>query len=118
MWQIRQRWDFLSYRKMSECLLIDRRTLSKLDHRHPDGSLELETLDRIYGTLICRRAHHFTPAEAERERLLLVESRMRVLMCQVEFDAMGWEMDPSAVRPLTRRDGKDPASGEGRDRPT
>ena len=71
VWKIQKRWRLLSFRQLSECLHIDRRTLSKLDHHHPDGTLTLETLDRIY----------FTPEEAKEEYRRLVDSRIRILMC-------------------------------------
>lgn len=44
VWQIQKRWGLLSFRQLSACLYIDRRTLSKLDRHHPDGTLTLETL--------------------------------------------------------------------------
>ena len=81
VWQIQKRWRLLSFRRMSECLHIDRRTLSKLDHRHPDGTLTLETLDRIYATFIHLCPVYFTPEEVEEEHRKLADSRIRIMMC-------------------------------------
>ena len=71
----------LSIRQLSTCLQIDRRTLSKLNRRHPDGTLTLETLDRIYATFMHLCPEYFTPEEAEEEYHRLVDSRIRILMC-------------------------------------
>lgn len=79
--QIQRRWELLSWRQLSEVLYIDRRTLSKLDFRHPDGSLTLETLDRIYATLWYLSPLYFTAEEKEEEKRRLAESRMRILLC-------------------------------------
>lgn len=81
VWKIQRRWRLLSFRQLSECLHIDRRTLSKLDHHHPDGTLTLETLDRIYATFMYLCPVYFTPEEAEEEYRRLVNSRIRILMC-------------------------------------
>lgn len=66
---------------MSACLHIDRRTLSKLDRHHPDGTLTLETLDRIYATFIYLCPMYFTREEVDEEYRRLVDSRIRILMC-------------------------------------
>ena len=81
VWKIQKRWRLLSFRQLSECLHIDRRTLSKLDHHHPDGTLTLETLDRIYATFMYLCPVYFTPEEAKEEYRRLVDSRIRILMC-------------------------------------
>lgn len=79
--QIQKRWGLLSFRQLSACLHIDRRTLSKLNRHHPDGTLTLETLDRIYATLLYLYPTYFTREEAEEELHRLVNSRIRILMC-------------------------------------
>lgn len=66
---------------MSACLHIDRRTLSKLDRHHPDDTLTLETLDRIYATFIYLCPMYFTREEVDEEYRRLVDSRIRILMC-------------------------------------
>lgn len=77
--QIQKWWG--AFRQLSACLHIDRRTLSKLDRHHPDGTLTLETLDRIYATLLYLCPTYFTREEAEEELHKLVDSRIRILMC-------------------------------------
>lgn len=79
--EIQKRWGLLSVRQLAECLHIDRRTLSKLDYHHPDGTLTLETLDRIYATFLYLCPSYFIKEEAEEERRRLVDSRIRILMC-------------------------------------
>lgn len=81
VWQIQKRWGLLSFRQLSECLHIDRRTLSKLNHHHPDGTLTLETLDHIYATFMYLCPVYFTPEEVEEEYHRLVNSHIRILMC-------------------------------------
>lgn len=81
VWQIQKRWGLLSFRQLSACLQIDRRTLSKLDHRRPDGTLTLETLDRIYATFMYLCPMYFTREEVDEECRRLKDSRIRILMC-------------------------------------
>ncbi|WP_289006656.1 hypothetical protein [uncultured Parabacteroides sp.] len=81
VWQIQKRWRLLSFRQLSACLYIDRRTLSKLDYHHPDGTLTLEMLDRIYATFIHLCPEYFPQEEVEEERRRLIDSRIRILMC-------------------------------------
>ena len=81
VWQIQKRWGLLSFRQLSACLDIDRRTLSKLDRHHPDGTLTLETLDRIYATLMLLCPVYWAPEEEKAEYQRLVDSRIRILMC-------------------------------------
>lgn len=78
---IRKRWKIFSWRQFAEELHIDRRTLSKLDARHLDDSLMLETLDRIYAALLLLCPVRFTAEEMDEEYSLLVRSRIRILMC-------------------------------------
>lgn len=90
VWQIQKRWRLLSFRQLSACLFIDRRTLSKLDRHHPDGTLTLETLDRIYATFIHLCSEYFPLEEVEEERRRLADSRIRILMCsEVSSQVLG-----------------------------
>ncbi|RHU31130.1 hypothetical protein DXD68_02065 [Parabacteroides sp. TM07-1AC] len=90
VWQIQKRWGLLSFRQLSACLYIDRRTLSKLDRHHPDGTLTLETLDRIYATFIHLCPEYFPLEDVEEERRRLADSRIRILMCsEVSSQVLG-----------------------------
>ena len=90
VWQIQKRWGLLSFRQLSACLYIDRRTLSKLDRHHPDGTLTLETLDRIYATFIHLCPEYFPLEVVEEERRRLADSRIRILMCsEVSSQVLG-----------------------------
>ena len=70
---ILDRWGLSSVRDASVFLGISRHTLSKLSPSHPDGSLRLESLDRVYATF------HFPEKEREPERNELRCSRSRIL---------------------------------------
>ncbi|MBP3517080.1 MAG: hypothetical protein J6K31_01455 [Parabacteroides sp.] len=94
MRQIRKRWGLLSFRQLAACLHIDRRTLSKLDCRHPDGTLTLETLDRIYATLLYLSSFHFPREEVDEEQHRLAHSRIRIVMCS--------EISPEVVEQVGR----------------
>ena len=63
----------------ADLLGINYRTLRKLDPRHPDATLRLETIDRIYATFFFLSGYHFLPQDRDRERLLLQESRFRIV---------------------------------------
>ena len=65
---ILDRWGLSSVRDASVFLGISRHTLSKLSPSHPDGSLRLESLDRVYATFLHLVSFHFP--EKERVRLL------------------------------------------------
>lgn len=73
------RWGLSSVRDASEFLGISRRTLSKLNPSHPDGSLLLESLDRVYATFLHLVPFHFPENEREAERNELRCSRIRIL---------------------------------------
>lgn len=90
--EIQRRWGVGSYRQLSDLIHINRRTLAKLNPKHPDGSLELATLDRIYATFLYLYPFYFAKEEQEEERRLLVESRIRILMCmEVHREVLrGW----------------------------
>lgn len=76
---IMSRWGLSSIREASDFLGINRQTLSKLDPRHPDGTLRLESLDRIYATFLHRVPSQFPKRDWETEREELMRSRWRVL---------------------------------------
>lgn len=78
---ILRRWDLFSFRKLASLTHISRRTLSKLHPRHPDGSLRLTTLARLYATLYHLVGYNFSPEEQEAERRWLMESQMRISTC-------------------------------------
>lgn len=63
----------------ADLLGINYRTLRKLDPRHPDATLRLETIDRIYATFFFLSGYHLLPQDRDRERLLLQESRFRIV---------------------------------------
>ncbi len=78
--QIQIRWKLTSCRRFSKKLHVNARTLSKLNPRHPDGTLRLETLDRIYSILIALLRSEFCEMEKIKEEYrLLVESRIRIM---------------------------------------
>lgn len=78
--EIQIRWKILSYRKFSRKLSMNARTLSKLNPRRPDGTLRLETLDRIYSILIALLRSEFGRLDLVKEEYrLLVESRIRIM---------------------------------------
>lgn len=72
-------WGLSSMREASDLLGVSRNTLSKLDPRHPDGSLRLESLDRIYATFFRLVPYQFPEQEWEIERDELRRSRCRIL---------------------------------------
>lgn len=51
---------------------------SQAEPRHPDGSLTLETVDRIYSTLTALCSLYFGPEEMDDEYRRLADSRMRI----------------------------------------
>lgn len=55
-------------------------TVLKLNWKHPDGSLTIETLDRIYLALIKEAPGLFEGEELSEEYRWLMSSRMRILM--------------------------------------
>ena len=73
---ILDRWGLSSLRDASVFLGISRHTLSKLSPSHPDGSLRLESLDRVFLHLV---SFHFPEKEREPERNELRCSRSRIL---------------------------------------
>ncbi len=78
--EIQIRWKLLSCRQFSRKLHINARTLSKLNPRCPDGTLRLETLDRIYSILIALLRSEFCELEKMKEEYhLLIESRVRIM---------------------------------------
>ncbi len=80
IYQIQIRWKLTSCRQFSKKLHVNARTLSKLNPRCPDGTLRLETLDRIYSILIALLCIEFCEEEKiEEEYLLLIESRARIM---------------------------------------
>ncbi len=76
---IMSRWGLSSIREASDFLGINRQTLSKLDPKHPDGTLRLESLDRIYGIFLHLVPSQFPKREWETEREELMRSRWRIL---------------------------------------
>ncbi len=73
------RWGLFSVRDASEFLGVSRRTLSKLNPSHPDGSLRLESLDHIYAIFLRLVPFCFPEREREAERRKLQCSRSRIL---------------------------------------
>lgn len=63
----------------ADLLGINYRTLRKLDPKHLDATLRLETVDRIYATFFFLSGYHFLPEERDRERQELQESRFRIV---------------------------------------
>lgn len=63
----------------ADLLGINYRTLRKLDPKHLDATLRLETVDRIYATFFFLSGYHFLPEERDRERQELQASRFRVV---------------------------------------
>lgn len=85
---ILRRWDLFSFRKLASLTHISRKTLAKLHPRHPDGSLRLSTLTRLYATLYFLVNHIFIPEEQEAERRWLMESQMRISTCMAVHPAV------------------------------
>ena len=74
------RWHIKSRNGLSRLLRIDARTLAKLNPAHPDGTLRMETLERIYATFAALCVVHFKTAEERvRESIYLKESWFRIL---------------------------------------
>lgn len=63
----------------ADLLGINYRTLRKLDPKHLDATLRLETVGRIYVTFFFLSGYHFLPEERDRERQELQASRFRVV---------------------------------------
>ena len=76
---IRKRWGMRSIVQTADLLGINYRTLRKLDPRHPDATLRLETVDRIYATFFFLSGYHFLPEERDWECQELQESRFRIV---------------------------------------
>lgn len=77
--KIRIRWNLPSYRKLASVLLIDARTLGKLNTNHLDYSFSLNTLDNIYRRLLFLVPVYFSEKEQKEEIRFLAESRLRIL---------------------------------------
>lgn len=77
--QIQVRWGIKSARRFSEKLKISPRTMAKLNPKHPDGSLRLLTLDKIYQNLIGLLDLLYSGSQLQKERLLIMESRFRII---------------------------------------
>lgn len=78
LYEIRKRWHLTSNRQFAQALAMNPRTTAKLNPAHPDGSLTLETVDRIYSTLIALCHLYFAPEEMNEEYRRLADSRMRI----------------------------------------
>lgn len=78
LYEVRKRWHLTSNRQFAQALAMNPRTTAKLNPVHPDGSLTLETVDRIYSTLIALRCLYFAPEEMDDEYRRLADSRMRI----------------------------------------
>lgn len=78
LYEIRKRWHLTSNRQFAEALAMNPRTTAKLNPAHPDGSLTLETVDRIYSTLTALCCLYFGPEEMDDEYRRLADSRMRI----------------------------------------
>ena len=78
--EIKKRWHLTSNRQFAQALAMNPRTTAKLNPKHPDGSLRLETIDRIYSTPIALLRVYFTPDETTEEYRRLADSRMRIAM--------------------------------------
>lgn len=107
LYDIRKRWRLTSNRQFALVLGLDRRTTAKLDPACPDGSLTLETVDRIYSALLALRCVYFTPEETEEEYRRLADSRMRIAQSvaplpQAVKDAVADEL-PSRGKQLSTR---------------
>lgn len=77
---IRKRWHLTSDRQFAQAIAMNARTVAKLNPRHPDGSLTLETVDRIYSILIALCRREYKGEEMEEEYRRLTDSRMRIAM--------------------------------------
>ena len=78
-WAICERWKMHSIVQTADLLGINYRTLWKLDLKHLDATLRLETVDRIYATFFFLSGYHFLPEERDRERQELQASRFRIV---------------------------------------
>ena len=76
--EIKKRWHLTSNRQFAQALAMNPRTTAKLNPKHPDGSLRLETIDRIYSTLTALCSLYFGPEEMDDEYRRLADSRMRI----------------------------------------
>lgn len=74
-----ERWGLSSEREASEFLGVSRRTLSKLNPKHPDGTLLLDSLDRIYAIFHHLVSFYISEKDQEAERNELRCSRSRIL---------------------------------------
>lgn len=76
--EVGKRWHLTSNRQLAQALAINPRTTAKLNPARPDGSLKLETIDRIYSTLTALCCLYFSAEEMEEEYRRLADSRMRI----------------------------------------
>ena len=77
---IRRRWHLTSDRQFAHTIAMNGRTVAKLNPKHPDGSLALETVDHIYSILITLCRIEYKGEEREEEYRRLTDSRMRIAM--------------------------------------
>lgn len=78
LYEIRKRWHLTLNRQFAQALAMNPRTTAKLNPARPDGSLKLETIDRIYSILNALCSIYFAPEEIEEEYRRLADSRMRI----------------------------------------
>lgn len=91
--RIQLRWGLTSDRKFSATLHINARTIAKLHPDHPDPTLRLETIDRIYSILIALLRSHFDEESREAEYRFLIESRIRIMQSVAPLPAAVQEIE-------------------------
>lgn len=79
LYDIQMRWEIDSTRRFSELLNISPHTMAKLNPKHPDGTLRLLTLDKIFKNLINLLDLLFPVSMKEEERNLIMKARFRII---------------------------------------
>jgi hypothetical protein len=78
--RIQTRWGLSSRREIARLLHINARTLAKLDCAHPDPTLSIESVIRIYNSLFLLVPYEFRASAQKEEKEFIEASRHRVLM--------------------------------------
>lgn len=79
--RIQEKWGIRSRRSLANTLHINARTLAKLDIRHPDKTLSVGSVIRIFNSLIFLAAYESRLVKDQEEnRRMVTESYLKVLL--------------------------------------
>lgn len=79
--RIQTRWGLSSRRETAQLLRVNARTLAKLNPENPDPTLSVESVIRIYNTLLLLVDYEFPPSRQEEVRQFIIVSMLRVQAC-------------------------------------